>query len=206
MELLEKESLALLRGGEELVPYYVIYVFFKESEYQGMDSHRKAILMQLDYFNRIMKCNRWASECYKKTGNHTTDEKYEEQFTSINADPIIYTDIDPDSIGWEFFPIHVNQAMMEATPVDPQTMFQDQGVYKQAFFDEFQVTKLKKADFEALNEQFFPEKENLIIYSWNTEFTNYYNEARWTLGAYLWSVYDTKSQRLTVINICSIAQ
>ncbi|THE15238.1 hypothetical protein E1H99_03545 [Enterococcus hirae] len=206
MELLEKESLALLRRGEKIVPYYVGYVFIKEEEYQGLTSHREAVLAQLNYYNRLMKCNRWAREHYEKTGKHTTDEEFEEQFTSINADPIIYTDIDPDTIGWEPCPIHVNQAMMEATPVDPQTMFQDQGVYEQAFFDEFQVTKLKKADFEALNERFFPEKENLIIYSWGTRFTNFYNEARESWGAYLWSVYDTKSQRFTVIDICSFFQ
>ena len=153
-----------------------------------------------------MKCRRWSMIHYEKNRKPVTKEAFEEYFASIDADPIIYTDIDPDTIGWEPFPIHVNQAMMEATPIDPQTMFQDQGVYEQAFFDEFQETKLKKADFEALNERFFPEKENLIIYFWDTRFTNFYNEARESWGAYLWSVYDTKSQRFTVIEICSVFQ
>ncbi|THE09964.1 hypothetical protein E1J17_19475, partial [Kocuria rosea] len=96
-------------------------------------SHREAVLMQLSYYDRLTKCKRWESAEHEKRGKSPTDEEFEEQFASINADPIIYTDIDPDTIGWEPFPIHVNQAMMEATPIDPQTMFQDQGVYEQAF-------------------------------------------------------------------------
>ena len=42
---------------------------------------------------------------------------------------------------------------------------------------------------------------NQVIYQWHTDFTNFYNEGRRDDGAYLWSIYDKKQKRFTVIDI-----
>ncbi|MDA9461884.1 hypothetical protein B835_1811 [Enterococcus mundtii 3F] len=99
------------------------------------------------------------------------------------------------------YPIEVNEEMMEGTELTAEDLFMEGGVYEEAFFNEFHGTKLSKTDFNLVNERFFPSKDKLIIYSWNTEFTNYFNYARVGWGAYLWSVYDPRTQIFTIIEI-----
>jgi len=142
----------------------------------------------------------------EKTGLTVTWEEYEEYFFSINAIPLFYIHRDPDYLSWKKMPIYVNKKMMNAKEIIPKSFFKNRSIYEQAFFDESQTTKLSKEDFLCLNQRFYPERNHLKIYDWDTSFTNYYNCARDCFGAYLWSICDEERNRLTVISISLIPQ
>ncbi|MFP1647395.1 hypothetical protein [Enterococcus mundtii] len=201
MELLVKETLALEEKRDILFPHYVGYTFFKESDYQGKVTHKEAILAYLNYTSRIIRTNLWSSKKRKETGKTVTREMYVAKFRELNSDSIIYTAIDPTTLNLDGYPIEVNEEMMEGIELTAEEFFMDGGVYEEAFFDEFHGTKLSKTDFNLVNQRFFPLKDKLIIYSWNSEFTNYFNYPRACNGAYLWSIYDTNTKRFTVIDI-----
>ncbi|WP_195273464.1 hypothetical protein [Enterococcus mundtii] len=201
MELLVKETLALEEKRDILFPYYVGYTFFKESDYLGKVTHKEAILAYLNYTSRIIITNLWSSKKRKETGKSVTREMYVAKFRELNSDSITYTEIDPTTLNLDGYPIEVNEEMMEGTELTAEDFFMEGGVYEEAFFNEFHGTKLSKKDFNLVNQRFFPSKDKLIIYSWNTEFTNYFNYARVGWGAYLWSVYDSRTQIFTIISI-----
>ncbi|MEO2652602.1 hypothetical protein ABHA40_14670 [Enterococcus mundtii] len=201
MELLVKETLALEEKRDILFPYYVGYTFFKENNYQGKITHKEAILAYLNYLSRLAKTNLWSSKKRKETGKPVTREMYVAKFRELNSDSITYTEIDPTTLNLDGYPIEVNEEMMEGTELTAEELFMDGGVYEEAFFNEFHGTKLSKKEFNLVNERFFPLKDKLIIYSWNSEFTNYFNYPRACIGAYLWSIYDTNTKRFTVIDI-----
>lgn len=203
MKLLEKESLQL-QWREDIVPYYVNYAFIEEKTYKGKKSHQEAVLEFLNFTNRIWKCDIWAIKHRNNTHEVITVNMLEQQFFSSLDETIIYSD--QSSLINNGYPTLVNKEMMESTEISPKQFFMDGGIYEQAFFDNSQETELSKLDFEALNQLFFPLKDKLIIYSWNTDFTNYYNFAREGHGAYLWSIYDSERNKFTVISIALVIQ
>ncbi|WP_375152278.1 hypothetical protein [Enterococcus mundtii] len=198
MELLVKETLALGEKRDILFPYYVGYTFFKE---KGKVTHKEAILAYLNYLSRLVKTNIWSSKKREETGKPVDCEMYVAKFLELNSDSIIYTAIDPTTLNLDGYPIEVNEEMMEGIELTSEEFFMDGGVYEEAFFDEFHGTKLSKTDFNLVNQRFFPLKDKLTIYSWNSEFTNYFNYPRVCIGAYLWSIYDPRTQIFTIISI-----
>lgn len=201
MELLEKETLACRDWNGENIPNYVNYSFFNEPYYQGIHSHQQAILGYLEFSNRIVQCNHWAFDQREKTGKPTSIEQFNEYFCSIKANPLIYIKRDPDYLGWETYPIYVNKKMMKAEEIKPDSLFKNRGAYEKAFFHETQTTTVSKEQFLVLNQRFFPEREHLKIYEWDTSFSNRFNRVRDCYGAYLWSIYDEKRKRFTVISV-----
>ncbi|MEC3940057.1 hypothetical protein [Enterococcus mundtii] len=171
MELLVKETLALGKKRDILFPYYVGYTFFKENNYQGKITHKEAILAYLNYLSRLAKTNLWSSKKREETGKPVDCEMYVAKFRELNSDSIIYTEIDPTTLNLGGYPIEVNEEMMEGTELTAEDLFMEGGVYEEAFFNEFHGTNLSKTDFNLVNQRFFPLKDKLIIYSWNTEFT-----------------------------------
>lgn len=201
MELLEKETLACWRIDKKSIPNHINYSFFYENNYLGINSHQQAVLGYLEFLNRIVQCNRWASDLRVKTGIPISREKFNEYFYSIKATSLIYINRDPDYLSWETAPIYVNKKMMKAEEVNPDILFKNRGIYEKTFFHETQTIKVTKEQFLALNQQFFPERAQLKVYEWDTSFSNHYNRARDCFGAYLWSIYDEKKHRFTVISI-----
>ncbi|MGG5338791.1 hypothetical protein IGJ48_001486 [Enterococcus pernyi] len=109
MELLEKETLTCWRIDKKSIPNHINYSFFYEKHYQGIHSHQQAVLGYLEFLNRIVQCNRWASVLRGKTGNPVSIEQFNEYFCSIKADPLIYIKRDPDYLSWETAPVYVNK-------------------------------------------------------------------------------------------------
>lgn len=91
--------------------------------------------------------------------------------------------------------------MMKAEKINPEILFKNRGIYEKAFFHETQTTTVSKEHFLVLNQRFFPEREHLKIYEWDASFSNRFNRARDCYGAYLWSIYDEKRKRFTVISV-----
>ncbi|PTO34147.1 hypothetical protein [Enterococcus mundtii] len=201
MELLEKETLACWRIDKKSIPNHINYSFFYENNYLGINSHQQAILGYLEFLHRIAQCNHWASDLRVKTGTPASIEQFNEYFCSIKANPLIYIKRDPDYLGWKTNPIYVNKEMMKAEKINPEILFKNRGAYEKAFFHETQTTTVSKEHFLVLNQRFFPEREHLKIYAWDTSFSNRFNRARDCYGAYLWSIYDEKRKRFTVISV-----
>jgi hypothetical protein len=138
----------------------------------------------------------------RKRHRKRREESYKEfpQLYELTVDAkLIYTEENVfDS--YKFFPIRVNLQMMQAVELSSKTFFSENGEYELAFRSYLQVHRTKE-NFWRANEILFPVKDDLIIYQWNTDFTNFYNGGREDDGAYLWSIYDRKKQQFTVIDI-----
>ncbi|OJG59760.1 hypothetical protein RV08_GL000984 [Enterococcus mundtii] len=129
LELLEKETLACRDRSGENIPIYVNYAFFIENNDQGIHSHQQAVLEYLEFLNRIVQCNRWASDLRGKTGNPASIEQFNEYFCSIKANPLIYIKRDPNYLGWKTNPNYVNKEMMKAEEVKPDSLFKNRGIF-----------------------------------------------------------------------------
>ena len=112
---------------------------------------------------------------------------------------LVYTK-DTDFDSYKGFPIRVNPTMMQGTEISPENFFLEDGEYERAFRSYLQVHRTKEG-FQRVNQLLFPQKEELIIYQWNNDFTSYYNEVRNEEGAYLWTIYDQKKKLFTVMDI-----
>ncbi|OQO72657.1 hypothetical protein [Enterococcus villorum] len=116
-----------------------------------------------------------------------------------NEVALVYTK-DTSFEAYTGFPIRLNPEMMQGTEVASEDFFAENGEYELAFRSYLQVHRTKE-DFQRVNQLLFPEKKELVIYQWNTDFTNSYNGGRKDDGAYLWSIYDRKKQQFIVIDI-----
>lgn len=116
-----------------------------------------------------------------------------------NEVALVYTK-DTSFEAYTGFPIRLNPEMMQGTEVASEGFFAENGEYELAFRSYLQVHRTKE-DFWQANGLLFPNRKELVIYQWNTDFTNFYNGGREDDGAYLWSVYDTSNKIFTVIDI-----
>src|SRR5699024_4318533 len=88
MELLEKESIDFYLERNR-IPF--TYAFFKEEEYDGLNSHQEAVLEFLNCSNRFRECLRlmWSDRNPMKIDH----EAYARKFHELNEEKINYTDI-----------------------------------------------------------------------------------------------------------------
>ncbi|HFC9327694.1 TPA: hypothetical protein QFP73_001854 [Enterococcus faecium] len=192
MKLLEKESIDFYLERAWTV---LRYVFFKDEEYDGLNSHQEVVLEFLNYSSRL--CAGWSWRI--KEGLIVSKKIYAQKLYEFREEKIIYTDI-------RFFdkmkkyPIYVNKEMMKAKRITPESFWADDGIYRTSFLEATQGAEGTEEEFNQLNDRLFPDKDHLYIYLWNNEFTNYYNEGRYWDGAYVWSVYDEKRKRFTVFD------
>ena len=192
MKLLEKESIDFYLERAWTV---LRYAFFKDEEYDGLNSHQEAVLEFLNYSSRL--CAGWSWRI--KEGLIVSKKIYAQKLYEFREEKNIYTDI-------RFFdkmkkyPIYVNKEMMKAKRITPESFWADDGIYRTSFLEATQGAEGTEEEFNQLNDRLFPDKDHLYIYLWNNEFTNYYNEGRYWDGAYVWSVYDEKRKRFTVFD------
>ena len=192
MKLLEKESIDFYLERAWTV---LRYAFFKDEEYDGLNSHQEAVLEFLNYSSRL--CAGWSWRI--KEGLIVSKKIYAQKLYEFREEKIIYTDI-------RFFdkmkkyPIYVNKEMMKAKRITPESFWADDGIYRTSFLEATQGAAGTEEEFNQLNDRLFPDKDHLYIYLWNNEFTNYYNEGRYWDGAYVLSVYDEKRKRFTVFD------
>ena len=106
MKLLEKESIDFYLERAWTV---LRYAFFKDEEYDGLNSHQEAVLEFLNYSSRL--CAGWSWRI--KEGLIVSKKIYTQKLYEFREEKIIYTDI-------RFFdkmkkyPIYVNKEMMKA--------------------------------------------------------------------------------------------
>ena len=106
MKLLEKESIDFYLERAWTV---LRYAFFKDEEYDGLNSHQEVVLEFLNYSSRL--CAGWSWRI--KEGLIVSKKIYAQKLYEFREEKIIYTDI-------RFFdkmkkyPIYVNKEMMKA--------------------------------------------------------------------------------------------
>lgn len=54
-------------------------------------------------------------------------------------------------------------------------------------------------DWEELKDILFPNRDNLTIYTWNTEWSNYFDDGLEWWGAYFWTIFDSVLNTFIVI-------
>ncbi|ELB59715.1 hypothetical protein OKS_04019, partial [Enterococcus faecium EnGen0047] len=171
------------------------YAFFKEEEYDGLNSHQEAVLEFLNYSSRL--CAGWSWRI--KEGLIVSKKIYAQKLYEFREEKINYTDIQFFDKMKEY-PIYVNKEMMRAKRITPGSFWAEDSIYRTSFLEATQGAEGTEEEFNQLNDRLFPDKDHLHIYLWNNEFTNYYNEGRYWDGAYVWSVYDEKRKRFTVFD------
>ena len=106
MKLLEKESIDFYLERAWTV---LRYAFFKDEEYDGLNSHQEAVLEFLNYSSRL--CAGWSWRI--KEGLIVSKKIYAQKLYEFREEKVNYTDI-------RFFdkmkkyPIYVNKEMMKA--------------------------------------------------------------------------------------------
>lgn len=106
MELLEKESIDFYLERAWTV---LRYAFFKEEEYDGLNSHQEAVLEFLNYSSRL--CAGWSWRI--KEGLIVSKKIYAQKLYEFREEKINYTDIQFFDKMKEY-PIYVNKEMMKA--------------------------------------------------------------------------------------------
>ncbi len=106
MKLLEKESIDFYLERAWTV---LRYAFFKEEEYDGLNSHQEAVLEFLNYSNRLRTARLW----WSKEGLIVSKKIYAQKLYEFREEKINYTDIQFFDKMKEY-PIYVNKEMMKA--------------------------------------------------------------------------------------------
>ncbi len=149
-----------------------------DGNYLGEITHRKAIKTVFEIFNkREQVANRIIRQ-------YTFDEK---ELVSYK-----YT-------SEEFFSKERKRFKQES---DTVTSILD---LKMNYWDAFSYppypTPYDENDFDKLNHMLFPQqhREDFEIYSWNDEFSNYFDDGKEWWGTGMWSIYDKHLNRITVV-------
>ena len=106
MKLLEKESIDFYLERAWTV---LRYAFFKDEEYDGLNSHQEAVLEFLNYSSRL--CAVWSWRI--KEGLIVSKKIYAQKLYEFREEKINYTDIQFFDKMKEY-PIYVNKEMMKA--------------------------------------------------------------------------------------------
>ncbi|HGF7298794.1 TPA: hypothetical protein QFU11_001920, partial [Enterococcus faecium] len=151
MKLLEKESIDFYLERAWTV---LRYAFFKDEEYDGLNSHQEAVLEFLNYSSRL--CAGWSWRI--KEGLIVSKKIYAQKLYEFREEKIIYTDI-------RFFdkmkkyPIYVNKEMMKAKRITPESFWADDGIYRTSFLEATQGAEGTEEEFNQLNDRLFPDKD-----------------------------------------------
>ena len=103
--------------------------------------------------------------------------------------------------------ITIEEEKMKSTKIDSKEFFEDRETlqeenksYSNLFLNPPYGSRYKRKDFEKINNLLFPKgKDNLEIYEWSTNWSNYFEEGLEWWGARCISIYDKNRNRFVVI-------
>lgn len=174
IEIINHEVYDLLkREYDEVCLDYVI--FSAENEIAGIETHRKAVINAFDILNK-----RFAD--YDLEINIMTDKMTAEKI-SINDLLRLPEDSCYDSRRKR------NRSYNMPVPM----------TYWFAFLEPPHGTPYLKDDFIRLNSALFPDREDVEVFRWNDDFSNYFDAGKEWWGTGLWTAFDLKNKVITVI-------
>ncbi|WP_142433051.1 hypothetical protein [Enterococcus mundtii] len=181
MKLLDEETyrfpLTMMENNIPMKNIPILFLFFHEKDYEEDSSHQQAAIQLVKFANQ------------KKRYPMITWNKQEHLDNRIQE----YT---------------INPTLMTARRLSHEVFFSISRKPKQPFLSNyayafFQMSSnyLGKVDhFIQMNDLLFPDKEQLIIYEWNNTWSDYFHYGRQHRGAFIWTIYDPKRNKFTVIN------
>lgn len=181
MKLLDEETyrfpLTMMENNIPMKNIPILFLFFHEKDYEEDSSHQQAAIQLVKFANQ------------KKRYPMITWNKQEHLDNRIQEYTINPTRMTARRLSHEvFFSIYR----------EPKRPFISNYAY--AFF-QMSSNYLGKVDhFIQMNDILFPDKEQLIIYEWNNTWSDYFHYGRQHRGAFIWTIYDPKRNKFTVIN------
>lgn len=158
-----------------------------EEEYSKMKSHKQAVVKALEILNERKR------------------EKYKVKKLKRYGIDLLQYDIRLDKMVAEC--ITIDEFLKE--PEDNYYVMKPSGnhsfsipekiPYWYAFLEPPYSNKLVLKDFKIFNQVLFPFPNNLELYRWNDEFSNYFDDGKEWWGTGCWSVYDKITQIYVVI-------
>jgi hypothetical protein len=222
MKWLEEETdnfeTTITKLGIEISGVVLDYAFFEVTDYQGEKSHREAAIEMIKALN-IQACKRqdfiFTEEYEKRHGKEYTNRIRKRYAGKRSPREINYTDViyfySPNAISRfeKAFgePYAVNLELMNAREITSKHFFHvdenphmiDTDNYADAFLHPPCSYFGTSEDFIRTNDYLFPEKENLVIYRWDNDWSDYFGYGKEWWGAAMWTVYDPNRKRFTVI-------
>ena len=177
-ELVEDKIYEILtKTYDELLLDYVLLSF--DEEYQGVESHRKAIIKAIDVFNTRVRVGNNLKHPHFYVAEekmHCKEYSVEDFFCDSNS-------------SWNIS----GNTKVRTTP--------DHMTYWWAFIEPPYGVPYSKEDFHKINNILFPVqfRNELDILSWNDDFSNYFDEGKEWWGTAMWSVYDKWMKRFVII-------
>ena len=177
-ELVEDRFYKLLvEKYDELLLDYVLLSF--DEEYQEEETHKKAVMEAISVFNtRGQVGNSLKHPHFYVDEDKMCCKKYsvEDFFCDGNS-------------SWKTS----GNTRVRITP--------NHMTYWWAFFEPPYGVPYSKEDFNKINHILFPAqfRNDLEIYSWNDDFSNYFDDGKEWWGTGMWSIYDKWMNRFVVI-------
>lgn len=150
-----------------------------DEEYCGMQSHKRAVIEAISILNSRVR-----------VGNSLKHPHF-----SVDEDKMRCAVYDIEQFfcdGNSSWKIDGNTRVR----VSPSHM-----TYWWAFFEPPYGVPYSKEDFHKLNHLLFPSqfRNDLEIFSWNDDFSNYFDDGKEWWGTALWSIYDKWMSRFVII-------
>lgn len=164
---------ALAKKYDELLLDYVILYF--DEKYCGIESHKAAVVEAISILNtRVRVGNNLKHSKFYVNENKMYGVKYNREDFFNDADS-----------SWE-------NGLREKT---------SNMTYWQAFSEPPYGIPYSKEDFRKINHLLFPIqfRNDLEIYCWNDDFSNYFDDGKEWWGTALWSIYDEWMNRFVII-------
>ncbi|MBR5805391.1 MAG: hypothetical protein IKY30_01300 [Oscillospiraceae bacterium] len=162
---------------DELLLDYVLISF--DEEYCGKESHKRAVIEAISALNIRVR-----------VGNSLNHPQF-----YVDEDKMYCTKCDIE----DFF--YDGNSSWETSGNTRIRKTPSHMTYWWAFFEPPYGVPYSKEDFRKINHSLFPAqfRSDLEIYSWNDDFSNYFEDGKEWWGTALWSVYDKWMNRFVII-------
>ncbi len=176
-ELVDDPVYEVLKSYNNLLLDYIVLGF--NNIYQGEQSHKEAVIEAITTFG-----------FREQVGNYYSPGPFSMDKAKMKCRKITVD---------EFFFEKSNGYSLPSEEIDKKDI-PDKMNYYLAFFDPPYGTDYTIQDFRKINQLLFPvSQEDLEIYEWNDEFSDYFDDGKDWWGTALWSIYDKTLKRFVII-------
>lgn len=148
------------------------YVILSSDTYEGIETHKKAVLKALEIIGRR----------YGRVYG-VIEEKME----------AVRSDIE------ELLKLPEDDYYSRRPEGDREYSVPEIIPYWYAFLEPPYSVKYLTRDFVEFNDILFPDKQDVEVYRWNDDFSDYFDDGREWWGTGLWSVYDRSAEIFVII-------
>lgn len=195
-EILEHPAYKRIERLEGMVLNYVIWE--GDKNYIGEESHKQAAIEAMRIIAK--RCDDWALN--KMRNDPNCIKRTREDFRTIN----IYENKIQGKLysNKQFFARPEDLYYIDKPKLKSRSWSTEQySAYAYSFLEPPYGNILLLKDWEELNDILFPNRDNITIYTWNTEWSNYFEDGLEWWGAYFWTVYDNVLNTFVVIGASS---